>query len=294
MAQTLQNQLLLAKSMNGIITFDDGAGTVISDGVVTTENLITDTMTSVNMVSTNMIVPRISPNLVSFLGANINLTTLAQNMYFDETNRFLRFYSDIAVDYFDSMIVLDQNSGSMDFKGEFIGLNCTVDLGLNATNAINISATDAVNFDNSDVIFNNSTLTIPRQSTSSLNTYLGPGINLNVLLQNLSFAQNERTFEIYSDNATFGTLAHFDCSLNYSVFRESNLYKTDFSGSNLNNAEEVIFLDPVYGDKQHRLNTENQAIGRVRRLGNKYDKINVLRILIKDSIEEEIFKANQN
>jgi hypothetical protein len=66
------------------------------------------------------------------------------------------------------------------------------------------------------------------------------------------------------------------------------------SGSNLNNAEEVIFLDPVYGDKQHRLNTENQAIGRVRRLGNKYDKIKVLRILIKDSIEEEIFKANQN
>jgi hypothetical protein len=66
------------------------------------------------------------------------------------------------------------------------------------------------------------------------------------------------------------------------------------SGSNLNNAEEVIFLDPVYGDKQHRLNTENQAIGRVRRLGNKHERINVLRILIKDSIEDEIFKANQN
>jgi len=66
------------------------------------------------------------------------------------------------------------------------------------------------------------------------------------------------------------------------------------SGSNLNNAEEIIFLDPVYGDKQHRLNTENQAIGRVRRLGNKYEKINVIKLLIKDSIEEEIFKANQN
>ena len=64
------------------------------------------------------------------------------------------------------------------------------------------------------------------------------------------------------------------------------------SGSNLNNAEEVIFLDPVYGDKQHRLNTENQAIGRVRRLGNKFKEIKVLRLLIKDSIEEEIFKNN--
>ena len=65
------------------------------------------------------------------------------------------------------------------------------------------------------------------------------------------------------------------------------------SGSNLNNAEEVIFLDPVYGDKQYRINTENQAIGRVRRLGNKFKEIKVLRLLIKDSIEEEIFKNNQ-
>jgi SNF2 family DNA or RNA helicase len=64
------------------------------------------------------------------------------------------------------------------------------------------------------------------------------------------------------------------------------------SGSNLNNAEEVIFLDPVYGDKQYRLNTENQAIGRVRRLGNKFKEIKVLRLLIKDSIEEEIYKNN--
>jgi hypothetical protein len=64
------------------------------------------------------------------------------------------------------------------------------------------------------------------------------------------------------------------------------------SGSNLNNAEEVIFLDPVYGDKQYRLNTENQAIGRVRRLGNNFKEIKVLRLLIKDSIEEEIYKNN--
>lgn len=66
------------------------------------------------------------------------------------------------------------------------------------------------------------------------------------------------------------------------------------SGSNLNNAEEVIFLDPVYGDKQHRLNTEKQAIGRVIRLGNKHKIINIIRILIKDSIEEDIYKSNQN
>jgi SNF2 family DNA or RNA helicase len=77
---------------------------------------------------------------------------------------------------------------------------------------------------------------------------------------------------------------------------ENNEYKiimlssdSTVSGSNLNNAEEVIFLDPVYGDMQYRINTENQAIGRVRRLGNKFKEIKVLRLLIKDSIEEEIY-----
>jgi hypothetical protein len=82
---------------------------------------------------------------------------------------------------------------------------------------------------------------------------------------------------------------------------ESNEFKiimlsseSTVSGSNLNNAEEVIFLDPVYGDKQHRLNTEKQAIGRVIRLGNKHKTINIIRILIKDSIEEEIYNSNQN
>jgi SNF2 family DNA or RNA helicase len=66
------------------------------------------------------------------------------------------------------------------------------------------------------------------------------------------------------------------------------------SGSNLNNAEEVIFLDPIYGDKQYRINTENQAIGRLRRLGNNFKQIKILRLLIKDTIEEEIFKDNYN
>ena len=64
------------------------------------------------------------------------------------------------------------------------------------------------------------------------------------------------------------------------------------SGSNLNNAEEVIFLDPIYGTKQYIKNTENQAIGRVRRLGNKFKEIKVLRVLIKDSVEEDIYKSN--
>ena len=46
MSQTLQNQLLLSKSMNGIISFDDGAGTTISNGQVTTNGVNTDAITT--------------------------------------------------------------------------------------------------------------------------------------------------------------------------------------------------------------------------------------------------------
>jgi SNF2 family DNA or RNA helicase len=82
---------------------------------------------------------------------------------------------------------------------------------------------------------------------------------------------------------------------------ENNEYKilmlsseTTASGSNLSNAEEVIFLDPVYGDIGHRKNVENQAIGRVRRLGNKFKEINVVKIIISDTIEETIYNSNKD
>ena len=68
--------------------------------------------------------------------------------------------------------------------------------------------------------------------------------------------------------------------------------KHTISGSNLSNAEEVIFIDPFYGTKQDRENMRNQAIGRVRRLGNKFLEIDVIDLLIKDTVEENIYKHN--
>jgi SNF2 family DNA or RNA helicase len=70
--------------------------------------------------------------------------------------------------------------------------------------------------------------------------------------------------------------------------------ETTASGSNLSNAEEVIFLDPIYGDISHRENVENQAIGRVRRLGNKFKEISVVKIIISDTIEEVIYNSNKD
>ena len=63
------------------------------------------------------------------------------------------------------------------------------------------------------------------------------------------------------------------------------------AGTNLTKASQVIFIDPIYGDYTHRKGQERQAIGRAHRLGQKAN-IKVVRFVIKDTIEEEIYKMN--
>lgn len=59
MSQTLQNQILLAKSMNGIVEFNDGAGTIISGGTIVTPsingNIATSDLTYSNTASPSSI-----------------------------------------------------------------------------------------------------------------------------------------------------------------------------------------------------------------------------------------------
>ena len=63
------------------------------------------------------------------------------------------------------------------------------------------------------------------------------------------------------------------------------------SGTNLTKASQIILIDPVYGDYKYRKDTENQAIGRAHRLGQK-STIKVIRFIIKDTIEEKIYNMN--
>ena len=63
------------------------------------------------------------------------------------------------------------------------------------------------------------------------------------------------------------------------------------SGTNLTKASKVILTDPVCGTYEYRKNTEGQAVGRAHRTG-QMNEVEVLRFIICDTIEEEIFKAN--
>jgi hypothetical protein len=91
MSQTLQNQLLLSKSMNGIISFDDGAGTTISNGQVTTNGVNTDaittnTLTVPSLSLTNLTVtgtanvPTVTP-LGDYSNKVVNTQYLADTLY---------------------------------------------------------------------------------------------------------------------------------------------------------------------------------------------------------------------
>lgn len=65
------------------------------------------------------------------------------------------------------------------------------------------------------------------------------------------------------------------------------------SGTNLTKAKQVIFLDPIYGNYKYRKGQERQAIGRAHRLG-QMNVIKVIRFIIKNSIEEEIYWMNMD
>jgi SNF2 family DNA or RNA helicase len=64
------------------------------------------------------------------------------------------------------------------------------------------------------------------------------------------------------------------------------------SGANLTKASQVILLDPVYGSYEYRKSTEWQSIGRAHRMG-QVNQVEVIRLIIKDTVEEDIYKQNQ-
>jgi len=63
------------------------------------------------------------------------------------------------------------------------------------------------------------------------------------------------------------------------------------SGINLTIANKVILLEPIYGSSEYRREIESQSIGRVDRLFQTRE-IEVVRFIIKDTIEEDIINDN--
>jgi len=150
MAQTLQNQITYAKSMNGLVTLTDGAGTVIENGSVTSNNITSDSITTNNMNATNMIVPRINTSLIPSFGSTVNLTNLVQNLSFNNTTRYFNFIGDTA-----NPIL------AFDFANENVSL---------VGNVVNMYPSNLY-FSSGNTQFTNSTVSFPN-SNVSFNSYL--------------------------------------------------------------------------------------------------------------------------
>jgi SNF2 family DNA or RNA helicase len=64
------------------------------------------------------------------------------------------------------------------------------------------------------------------------------------------------------------------------------------SGLNLIEANHVVLLDPMDGTVEEARATEVQALGRAHRQG-QYLKVTLVRFIIQDSVEEELYLRNK-
>ena len=65
--------------------------------------------------------------------------------------------------------------------------------------------------------------------------------------------------------------------------------KNAASGTNLTEATHIIFVEPIDEDKEMINTIETQALARTCRIGQK-QKVKLIRILLENTIEEEIYK----
>lgn len=63
------------------------------------------------------------------------------------------------------------------------------------------------------------------------------------------------------------------------------------SGTNLTEASHIFFIEPIDASRKEVKAIEGQAIGRACRIGQT-NKVNIIRILARNTIEEEIFNKN--
>jgi hypothetical protein len=121
------------------------------------------------------------------------------------------------------------------------------------------------------------------------------------------FSQWNQMLEMVSMVLAESRIQHVFCKGNVHMITKSiSKFKTDptirvimlssescSSGNNLTEASNIILLDTPNTDKEAALAIENQAIGRLVRLGQART-VEVVRMIIKDTIEEEFYKRNHS
>jgi SNF2 family DNA or RNA helicase len=109
---------------------------------------------------------------------------------------------------------------------------------------------------------------------------------LNTLLDKYKIKTSCVKGSVYQRKNAIETFSNFKSDTNIILLSSKNAA----SGINLTAANKIILVEPVYGTIEYRKDIENQSIGRCARLSQKRP-IEVIRFIIKDTIEEDIYNS---
>ena len=221
MSQTLQNQLLLCKSMNGIISFDDGAGSTISNGQIISNDISGNSITTNSFSTTDLILPRKStPALNTLLGSTIDLDLLIQNLRYDTVVRNFEVWNDSATG---QITEVDTANSNVNFNTNIFNAVGFTSLSLASGNLQFITST--VSFPNSFVSFNSN---LP---TSTLTPTTGN--------QLITKTYADTTYAVAGAYATLG---------GNNAFTGTNTFNTNLPTSTLAATSNNQFITKIFGD----------------------------------------------
>ena len=136
--------------------------------------------------------------------------------------------------------------------------------------------------------------------------YLNTVINENSINRIILFSQYNKMLKLIGKTLDEYNIKFVYCQGNNSVINK-NIAKfknnadiriimlsneTSNSGSNLTEANHIIFIDVLHNTKEYVKAIETQAIGRAVRLGQKLP-VKIVRFITKDTVENTYFNANR-
>ena len=111
------------------------------------------------------------------------------------------------------------------------------------------------------------------------------------LINNLDQILNENGVSSISATKSSNIM---DVVENFRKDKQTLVLSSEFnaSGLNIQFAKSIIILQPIRGDYARVKEIENQIIGRIHRIGQT-SEVNLIRLIIKNSIESEIIRQNK-
>ena len=111
------------------------------------------------------------------------------------------------------------------------------------------------------------------------------------LIDNLVTILNENDITAIAPSPTVSIM---DTIKRFKLDKQTLVLSSEFnaSGLNIQFAKTIILLQPIRGEYARVRQTENQIIGRIHRIGQTKE-VNLIRLIIKNSIESEILRQNK-